>query len=187
MWLDHWSKRRERRWPGARAAAVLFAMAWTAIAGSPRTSGEALFQQCEFKKAARVFERALAGDPGNARLHFWLGKSYARLAEVSSPLSAPRNARKAESHLETAVRLDPHCREFLMELLEFYTESPEWFDRGLRRATALLERFDPDDGGPGSPSRLVAEARKEYSGPEWPVRKGILRLSAALGYLAPVP
>lgn len=184
MWSGFWSNRRGRE---LRASAMLFAMAWTAIAGSPRTGGEALFEQCEFKKAARFFERALASDPRNARLHFWLGKSYARLAELSSPLSAPRNARKGQAHLEAAVRLDPHCRECLMELIEFYAESPEWFDGGLRRATALLERFDPDDRGPGSPSRLLADTYKEYSGPEWPVRKGILRLSAAIGYLAPLP
>ena len=169
-----------------RAAALLFAMAWTAIAGSARPGGETLFKQCEFKAAARVFEHALIREPGSARLHFWLGKSYARLAEVSSPLSAPRNARRARAHLEAAVQLDPHNREFLMELFEFYADSPTWFDRGLCRATALLERFGPDDGGPGTPSRILAESRKEYSGPEWAFRKGILRLSAAPGYSVPL-
>ena len=169
-----------------RAVALLFAMAWTAMAGSPPAGGEDLFRKCEFKAAARVFEHALISEPENARLHFWLGKSYARLAEVSSPLSAPRNARRARAHLEAAVRLDPHNREFLIELLEFYADSPEWFDRGLGRADALLERFGPDDGGPGTPSRTLAESREEHSGPEWAFRKGILRLSAAPGYSVPL-
>ena len=101
-------------------------------------------------------------EPGNARLHFWLGKSYARMAEVSGPFSARRNARKAQAHLETAARLDPGNREFLMELFEFYVDSPEYFDGGLSRTTAMLERLGPDDGGPGTPSRIVADARKQY-------------------------
>ena len=86
------------------------------------------------------FERALAKEPDNPSLHFWLGKSYARMAEVSSLLSARRNARKAQAQLETATRLDPGNREFLMELFELYVDSPEYFDGGLSRATAMLER-----------------------------------------------
>ena len=67
-----------------RATAVLFAWAWAAVAASLPADGEALFRECEFKAAAHSFERALTKEPGNARLHFWLGKSYARMAEVSS-------------------------------------------------------------------------------------------------------
>ena len=168
-----------------RSAAIALAIAWAAAAESLPTDDEALFGECEFKAAAHAFERALTSEPGNARLHFWLSKSYARMAEVSSLLSAHRNARKARSHLETAVQLDPGNREFRNELFEFYVDSPEWFDGGLDRAMAVLERLGPDDGGPGTPSRIVAESRKEYSGPRWALRKGILRVSAAAGYLMP--
>ena len=168
-----------------RATAILFALAWAAVAGSFPADGEALFQECEFKAAAHSFERALTKEPGNARLHFWLGKSYARMAEVASLLSAHRNARKARAHLETAVQLDPGNREFMNELFEFYVDSPEWFDGGLDRATAMLERLGPDDEGPGTPTRIVAEARKEYRGPSWALRKGVLRVAGVTGYLAP--
>ena len=122
--------------------------------------GEALFRDCEFKAAAHAFEQALTNEPGNARLHFWLGKSYARMAEVSSLLSARRNARKAQAHLETAAQLDPGNREFWKELFEFYVDSPEYFDGGLNRAMAVLERLGPDDGGPGTPSRIVADRER---------------------------
>ena len=166
-------------------AAILLTMAWAALAGSLERDGQALFQDCEFKAAAHAFEQALTNDAASAPLHFWLGKSYARLAEVSSPLSARKNARKAQAHLEAAVRLDPDNREFLMELFEFYADSPEWFEGGLRRATAILERLGPDDGGPATPSRIVAESRKEYSGPGWALRKPIVRFSAAVGYFVP--
>ena len=168
-----------------RIAAIFLTIAWAAAAGSPQTEGEALFRECEFKAAARSFEHALVNEPGNARLQFWLGKSYARLADVSSPLTARRNARKARTHLEIAVRLEPGNAEFAGELFELYAESPEWFDGGLKRASAMLERFGPDDGGPGTPSRILAESQGEHSGAAWALRKGIARTSGWFGYLVP--
>ena len=168
-----------------RVTIALFALASAAFAASPQGDGEALFRETEFKAAARTFERSLAKDPGNARLHYWLGKSYARMAEVSSLLSARRNARKARAHLESAVQLDPGNRVFLMELFEFYVDSPEYFDGGLSCAAAMLERLGLDDGGPGSPSRILADARKEYRGAGWALRKGVLRVGAVTGYLIP--
>ena len=42
-----------------RATAVLFALAWEAVAGSFPADGEALFRECEFKAAADSFEHAL--------------------------------------------------------------------------------------------------------------------------------
>jgi hypothetical protein len=107
------------------------------------------------------------------------------MAEVSGPISARKNARKAQAQLETAARLDPGNREYLMELFELYVDSPEYFDGGLNRATAMLERLGPDDGGPATPSRIVADARKQYSGAAWAMRKGILRVSSAVGYVVP--
>ena len=50
--------------------------------------GRSLFFACEFKRPAHAFEKAVVDQPERAVLHFWLGKSYARLAEVSSPLTA---------------------------------------------------------------------------------------------------
>ena len=56
--------------------------------------GRSLFLACEFKEAARTFERGLADQPESAFLYYWAGKSYARLAEVSVP-SRPESAHKA--------------------------------------------------------------------------------------------
>jgi tetratricopeptide (TPR) repeat protein len=75
--------------------------------------GRSLFLACEFKEAARTFERELANQPESAFLYYWAGKSYARLAEVSSPFSAPKDAQKARRNLERAVQLDPENREYL--------------------------------------------------------------------------
>jgi tetratricopeptide (TPR) repeat protein len=170
-----------------RQAVLLIAITWAAMADSPpRMDGEALFREAEFKAAARWFERALINEPASARCHYWAGKSYAHLAEISAPWSARRNARKAQAHLEAAVRLDPKNRLLLTELFESYVDSPEWFDGGLDRARAIVERLGPDDGGPGSPSRILAETRSEYSsaGWGWAVRKGILRFSGTIGAVA---
>jgi hypothetical protein len=103
--------------------------------------------------------------PNSAALYYWLGKSYVRRADVSSPLSAPKKARRARRNLEEAVKRDP--REYLMELFDFYVESPEWFDGGLQRTAALLELFSPADSGPESLHREIAYSRKEHSGPGW--------------------
>jgi tetratricopeptide (TPR) repeat protein len=129
--------------------------------------GQSLFLACEFKRAARVFEKALSDQPENAPLHFWLGKSYARLAEISSPLSAPANARKARGHLEQAVRLDPQNREYRQELFDFYVDSPEWFHGGLRRAVELLERAGGIEIGGGDLRRQIVASQEEHSGASW--------------------
>ena len=106
-----------------------------------------------------------------------------RLAEVASPLAAHKNARKAQIHLEAAVKLDPANRHYLEELFDFYLESPEWLDGGPDRAAGLLGRIGPDDGGPATPSKRLADARNEFRGAGWGIEKGVLRLEAVIGRL----
>ena len=171
-----------------RPAVLVLVITCGAMAGSPpQGNGEALLRDAEFKAAARWFVRALVTEPMSARYHYGAGRSYARLAEISPPWSARKNARKAQAHLEAAVRLEPKNRKFVIELFEFYVDSPEWFDGGFERAAATFERLGPDDGGPGAPSRILAEARSEYrsGGWGWAIRKGILRSSGVIGTLAP--
>ena len=115
----------------------------------------------------RAFEKALAGQPDSAVLHYWLGKSYARLAEISSPLSAPKNARKARRSLEQAVEIDPQNDEYLLELFDFYVDSPEWFSGGLEQAAALLERISSRASNAEQWSKQLADSRKEHSGAGW--------------------
>ena len=168
-----------------RTAAILLAISCAAAAASPQKDGETLFKQCEFKAAARVFEHALAREPESARLHFWLGRSYERMAELASPLFARRDARKAKFHLEAAVRRDPGNRVFLREMFDFYVESPEWFDGGLARARDILERLGPDEEA-DTLNMMVAQSRKDYGGPAGVLGKAVFRISGAAGYLAPL-
>jgi hypothetical protein len=144
---------------------LMSAAAGAAAAAQSEQEGRSLFLACEFKQAARAFEKASAEQPDSAVLHFWLGKSYARLAEVSSPLSAPKNARKARRSLD----------------------SPEWFSGGLERAAALLERIDPGESGTESRLRQLADSRKEHSGAGWWIERAVLWTSGAIGYFVPQP
>lgn len=147
--------------------------------------GRSLFFACEFKQATQAFKRALADQPDSPVLHYWLGKSYARLAEVSSPLTAPKNARRARRYLEEAVKLDPQNHEYLLELFDFYVDSPEWFHGGLERATALLERISPAESGAQTWPEQLADSRKDHSGAGWGMRRAILWTSGAIGYGVP--
>jgi tetratricopeptide (TPR) repeat protein len=142
--------------------------------------GQALFLACEFKQAARAFEKALAAQTGSAALHYWLGRSYARLAVVSGPLTAPGAARKARRNLEQALMLDPHNNRYASELFEFYVDSPEWFSGGLQRAAALAEGLSPEES---QRMKEVDSSREEYSGPGWWLRRTVLRASGAVGFL----
>jgi hypothetical protein len=44
-----------------------------------------------------------------------------------------------------------------------------------------LERIGPDDGGPATPSKRLADARNEFKGAGWGIEKGDLRLGAVIG------
>ena len=165
----------------AGAAAAAAVPANTDDAAQWELEGRFLFVACEFKQAARAFERALAGQPDNAALHYRLGKAYARLAEVSSLLFAPKYARKARRSLEQAVKLAPRNDEYLRELFDFDVASPEWLGGGLERAAALLDRFGPGDPGAESRSKQLAESREEYRGAGWWVRRALLRTAEVVG------
>jgi tetratricopeptide (TPR) repeat protein len=181
----------ERQW----CAILLMSAAISSVVSKPlnaegvaqwESDGRSFFFACEFKQATRAFEKALAEQPDSAILHYWLGKSYARLAEVSSPLSAPKNARKARVNLERSVQLDPQNDEYLLELFDFYVDSPEWFTGGLQRAAALLERFSPrESAAVEAHLQQLANSRKEYSGAGWWMRRAVLWLSGAIGRLVP--
>lgn len=149
--------------------------------------GRFLFLRCDFKRATRAFEKALAEQPDSAPLHYRLGKSYARLAEVSSPLSAPKNARRARRSLEQAVKIDPRNDKYLQELFDFYVDSPEYFHGGLERAAALLERTSLGAAGAEPRLKQLADSRKEHSGAPWWMRRAVLWTSGAIGRFLPQP
>jgi cytochrome c-type biogenesis protein CcmH/NrfG len=146
--------------------------------------GRARFADCEFKQAAKAFEQALRWQPDDAGIHNRLGKSYARLAEISSLLSAPGHARKARRNLERAVALEPANQEFLRDLFEFYLDSPQWFGGGIDQAATLLERLSADDpAGRSLFETRLKEARQDSSGASWCLRLGVLWPTQKASYL----
>ncbi len=148
--------------------------------------GHDRFEICEFKGAAQAFSKALRSQPEDASLYYWLGKSYARMAEIAGPLHASRDARRARFSLERAVDLDPRNHEYLRELFDFYLDSPEWFSGGSGKAAVLVERIEPDDAaGQALLRELLAEARSEYRGPGWLMRQATLLPPAEIGRIVP--
>lgn len=174
---------------GAWVGASMNASAETAGVGDAATwtqAGRNHYERCEFKDAARAFVKALQFRPKDARLYHWLGISYAKMAEVASLLHASRDAKKARLNLEQAVELEPHNREYLRSLFDFYLASPEWFGGGLDRAGLLVERIEPDDPGAQAFLRgLVTGARQEYRGADWRVRQATLLPAVPLRKIAP--
>ncbi|MDR3699039.1 MAG: hypothetical protein P4L56_05345 [Candidatus Sulfopaludibacter sp.] len=172
-------------WLSAIATSAAWGVTPSEAADQWAAQGRALFLACEFKQAAHAFERAVAEQPGRPALYYWLGKSYAREADVASPLTAPKYARKAGRSLEQAVRIDPHNQEYARELFEFYVDSPEWFGGGLTRARALLEVVNLPEADSETVLKHISDAHTEHSGPSWRVRQAILRTSGVAGSLVP--
>jgi tetratricopeptide (TPR) repeat protein len=113
------------------------------IAAQWTSDGRFHFFACEFKQAARAFENALAEQPDSADLHYWLGKSYIRLAQVSGLLFAPKNARRARRSLEQAVKIDPQNEEYLQELFDFYVDFPGTVQRRVRTSRGTPRAVQP--------------------------------------------
>ncbi len=172
-------------WMSAAASSAAWGSPHAELVSQWEKNGRALFLAAEFKQASRAFEKAVAERPDNPALYYWLGKSYARLAETASPLSAPKSARKARLSLEHAVRMDPKNQQYLEELFEFYLDSPEWFHGGLERASALLERINTGEGDADWRLKQVADSRKEHSGAGWWSRRTILWTSGTIGAVVP--
>ncbi len=172
-------------WLSAVAASVAWGVTPAEVADRSAAQGRALFLSCEFKQAAHAFERAVTEQPGRAAFHYWLGKSYAREADMAGPFTAPKYARRAGRSLEQAVRIDPHNQEYARELFEFYVDSPEWFGGGLTRARALLEKTNFPEGDAEALLQHVSDAHIEHSGTSWRIRQAILRTSGVAGTVVP--
>jgi tetratricopeptide (TPR) repeat protein len=143
--------------------------------------GHSRYEHCEFKGAAGAFRRALEYQPKDADLHHWLGKSYAKMAELAGPIHASRDARKARASLEQAVELAPANHEYLRELFDFYLDSPEWMGGGIARAELLIERMEPGNPpGQAFLRALVEGSRQEHEGVYWRLRQATLIPSAQI-------
>jgi len=105
--------------------------------------GKAYYMQAQYREAIANFEKAVADDSLNSSYYDWLGRSYGRLAETSSFLSALGYARKTVRSFERAVAIGPSDQEALSDLFEYYLEAPAMVGGGVDKAEAIARRFAP--------------------------------------------
>ncbi len=149
---------------------------------SARASGAAAWEltgRChymldDFGSAIEAFQKAASANPANSVPVNWLGKSYGRKAENASFLSAPGLASKARQYFEKAVQLDPHNKEAISDLFDYYMEAPGFLGGGTEKAAALAERSRELDGAEYHYylARL-AEKRKDFQTAEKEYRRAV--------------
>jgi cytochrome c-type biogenesis protein CcmH/NrfG len=125
------------------------------LGSSPRDAaswsliGRDYFMLGEYKKATDAFQHAITLEPLNSVYIHWLGRTYGRRAETSSPLFALGSASKARDCFERAVALDPKNGEALNDLFDYYLEAPGFMGGGYDKATDVARRIaalDPAEG-----------------------------------------
>ena len=176
------------RWKIILALSITVASGGIAPKADPgqwQKKGYDLFERCAFKQAAGTFQQGVMRYPESAVLHYWLGKSYVRLAELST-FGAARNARKARGSLEKAVLLDPSNEDYVRELFDLYVDFPEFFDHGLDRAADLIGSVGSEESRQEMLMRLDV-SRHEHVSLEGRVRAVTVWTVSGFGYAAPLP
>ena len=136
--------------------------------------GRNYYMQSDYRRASEVLEKAFAADPHNAEYALWLGRSFGRRAETSSPFTAPGQASRARQYFEKAVQLNPNSIEALTDLFEYYLEAPGLLGGGLDKAQATagqIAKVNPSEGHWAQ--ARIAERRKQYSAAEEQLRRAI--------------
>ncbi len=109
-------------------------------------AGHHYYDSGEYKKAVAHFEKAVKADPREADAHFWLGKTYEVMGDLSAPLFGNHSLSKAHASLAMAVRLAPGDREYRREFFDFLLWTYE-SRTALDQAEGLLRGIpesDPD-------------------------------------------
>jgi Flp pilus assembly protein TadD len=134
--------------------------------------GQNWFMLGEYKRASEAFEKAVALDPNNPKLLYWLGKTYGRRAETANFLAAPGLASKTRQMFEKSVELDPTDKDALGDLLDFYLDAPGFLGGGIQKAEALAQMILKQDQAEGHYAEgIVADKQKEYDTAEQQFRR----------------
>jgi tetratricopeptide (TPR) repeat protein len=138
----------------------------TLIHESGRTTAKAYalagrdhFMLGDYKRASHAFERAFALETANPEYALWLGRSFGRRAETSSPFSAPKYASRARAYLEKAADLDPNNREAMRELFDYYLEAPGFSGKGFAKAEGIEKRIAEQNPAEGTLDAMRLTAR----------------------------
>lgn len=138
-------------------------------------SGKDYFMLGDYKKAIELFEKAEILSPKNSDIQLWLGRSYGRRAETGSWILAASHASKARQYFEAAIALDPHNREAMNDLFDYYLNAPGFLGGGLDKAEAAARRIEHE-----RPAEFhfemaqVADRRKQYAEAESHLRAAMI-------------
>lgn len=137
-------------------------------------AGRDYFMLGEYKKATEAFQKAFALDPGKSEYAHWLGRSFGRRAETSSPFSAPMHASKARAYFEKAVALDPNNEEALNDLFDYYLEAPGFLGGGYDKAETIARRIAERNPAEGHFAQAqLADKRKQFDTAEEQLRRAM--------------
>lgn len=136
--------------------------------------GRNYYMQADYKRATEVFEKAFAMEPSNAEYALWLGRSWGRRAETSTPFTAPVHASRARQYFEKSVQLNPMNLEAQSDLFEYYLEAPGFLGGGLDKAAATAARMSQISPAEGQWAEAkLAEKRKESRSAEAHLRRAV--------------
>lgn len=151
-------------------------------AGTYSLIGRSYFMLGEFKKATNSLEKAVAGRPNNSEYVHWLGRAYGRRAETSGPFTAPFNAVKARQCFEKAVQLDPHNREALNDLFDYYLQAPGFLGGGIDKAEDVAKRIGEIDPAEYHYAQAqLADKKKDRSAAEDQLRRAMAMAPKQVG------
>lgn len=147
-------------------------------------AAKSLFGLGEYKKAVEALQRAAALDPADSQIRHWLGKSYGRLAETSSFLTAPGHASNCRKAFEKAIALDPKNILAMNDLFEYYLEAPGFLGGGLDKAEALAQRIgELDPAERHYALAKLAEKRRDAKSAEQQLRRAVQAAPRQVGRL----
>lgn len=108
-------------------------------------SAKEAFRSGDYRKSAKLLEKAVKLDPANAELRDGLGKSYERQAEAASfPLFLTTKARQ---NFIRALELQPDNAAAMADLIEMAQQPVGLCEGNLTEASQLIDRLgavDPD-------------------------------------------
>jgi tetratricopeptide (TPR) repeat protein len=136
--------------------------------------GQDYYMLGDFKKAAEDFEKAAALDPGNSEYAHWLGRTFGRRAETSSPFTAGFYASKARAYFEKSVALNPNNEEALNDLFDYYLEAPGFLGGGYDKAEVIAQRIAQRNPAEGHFAQAqLADRRKQFDTAEEQLRRAM--------------
>jgi tetratricopeptide (TPR) repeat protein len=136
--------------------------------------GQNYFMMGDANRAAEFFQQAVSAEPNNSVHYHWLGRAYARQAELAGMFNALGLATKSRQNLEKALELDHKNIEAANDLFEFYLEAPKFMGGGMGKAEHLAVQIAELDAAEGQYSQSqIDEKKKDFVQAEIHLRRAM--------------